>query len=248
MKRFILAHILALSPFLLVADGSGIPPTPNYEHRFNFGLLNLGYERILPDSVYTGFDVRMASILNTTDNKVKSVDHYVNGELRIGYNHQIGDMDRITPYTGIGFSVFSIEKEQGKLKNWNYGTIGAKYLHRFGNTFEMGMHLKGYLSISAKRYESKKEESESVSLPYILEEEGKIPRIAFSNENNHGKNTLTAVKVNETRWLTEIGIPLIWHVGDQKNWEIMIEPYYMQMPNEKLTHIIGSRAEIGYHF
>ena len=223
------------------------------EHRFNFGLLNIGYERIAPGSVYTGFDVRMASIMNTDVNKVKNIDHYVNGELRLGYNHQMSDVDRITPYGGIGFSIFSIEKEEGKLKNWNYGLVGVKYLHRFGPTFEMGLHLKGYLSISQRRYQADKPLA-NATIPRVSITEGELPKIEvipFANSKggtHEGKSHFTAVKVNDSRWLTEIGVPLVWHVGDQKNWEIMLEPYYMQIPNEELTHIIGSRAAIGYHF
>lgn len=270
MKRLLLGNIVALCPFFLIADGNCQPPImPDgkvayessyhkinckakvYEHRFNFGLLNIGYERISPNSVYTGFDARMASIINTDVNKVKSIDHYANGELRLGYNHQIGDVDRVTGYGGIGFSVFSVEKEAGKLKNWNYGMVGAKYLHQFGPIFEMGLHLKGYMSISAKRYEADKPKKiKSLVIPKVVKANEALPQIStieFVNQNGN-ESHLTAVKVNDSRWLTELGVPLIWHVGEKKNWEIMIEPYYMQIPNEKLTHIIGSRAAMGYYF
>lgn len=228
------------------------------EHRFNFGLLNIGYERIAANSIYTGFDVRMASIMNTDINKVKNMDHYVNGELRLGYNHQMSNVDRVTPYAGIGFSVFSVEKEEGKLKNWNYGLVGAKYLHRFGPTFEMGLHLKGYLSISQRRYQADKtvanETIANAPIAKVTEVEGELPKvevIPFSNDKggtHSSKPHFSAIKVNDSRWLSEIGVPLVWHVGNQKNWEIMLEPYYMQIPNDKVTHIIGSRAAIGYHF
>ena len=279
MKNIVIAGVVIMTPFMnLIADGqpepipkmlitdygnphatptsSLTPKLPTHEHRVNFGLLSIGYERIKRDAVYTGFDTKVASILYTENDKSKTLDHYVNGELRLGYNHTLGSFDTIMGYGGVGFSIFSVEKQEGKLRNWNYGTVGLKYLHQFGEIFEMGLHLKGCMSISQKRYEAKKVEKPVLVAedPVELKREdpntGAIPRLVpiFSTRYEKKRGHLTAVKVNDSRFITQIGLPLVWHIGSQKNWEIQFEPYYMQIPNVDITHIIGSHVTIGYRY
>lgn len=254
MKNIVIAGIVGLSPFItLIADGNVNPPplVSIHEHRVNFGLLNLSYERIQPDSIYTGIETKFSSFLLNEKDKSKSVNHYLNGEIKLGYNHQLTEVDSITGYGGVGFSAFSVENKEGKLRNWNFATIGVKYLHQFGEIFEMGLHMKGFRSISQKRYAHQKVKDIDAEIPKVIEEEGSLPRIEmirFQSEKDHGKTNLTAVKVNDTRFVVQIGIPMIWHVGANKNWEIQFEPYYMQIPNVDLTHIIGSNVGIGYRY
>ena len=271
MRNIVVSGILLLGPTLgLIADDGAfiqappkvIPINAGIEHSFKFGLLNLGYERIKTDCVYTGVETKIASILNMEDSKNKTLDHYINGEVRIGYNLGMGDLDVITPYGGVGFSVFSIEKAEGKLKNWNYGALGVKYMHKFGEIFEMGLHIKGAMSISQKEYQtfsapSKKEKSikfegtGTVGADRTMAHTGDkdIRKPATTTfDNDDGKDHLTAVKVTDSRWVTEIGLPMVWHLGDEKKWEIHCEPYYAQIPNRNLTHVVGSRLALGYRY
>lgn len=248
-----IAGLIALSPFVsLFADGkSDLPPIPHHEHRINFGLFNIGYERIQPDSIYTGVDMKVASfLLNEKDNS-NTLNHYVNGEIRLGYNHQLDVADCVTGYAGVGFSVFSAEKQEGKLRNWNYTTAGVKYLHQFGEIFEMGLHLKGHLSLSQKRYIATKAKKPEMKQPdFFIFDDPESPRIEANEDISEGsrKTSLTAVNVDDSRFIVQIGVPMIWHVGENKNWEIQFEPYYMQIPNKSLTQIIGSNLSIGYSY
>lgn len=254
MRKVVFASMLAIGPFVtLMADG--IPETdrliPGHEHRVNFGLLNIGYERIKPDSVYTAFDANVSSILLTEKDNSKSIDHYVNGEVKIGYNHSLTFNDNLIGYGGVGFSIFAVEKQDGKLRNWNYGMLGVKYLHQFGEIFEMGLHFKGHMSISQKRYAAAKVKKVQPELVEETTDETELPIlpvIKFQNDKGTGKTNFSAVKVNDTRFVMHIGVPMIWHIGANKNWEIQFEPYYMQIPNEKLTHIIGSNVALGYRY
>jgi hypothetical protein len=279
MRKTLVIGVLIMSAISgLFAGGSAdFPPLPGHEHRVNFGLFNVGYERIQSDSLYTGIEAKLASFILSEKDKIKSMDHYVNGEIRLGYNHTLGLSDTVLGYGGVGFSAFSIEKQDGKLRNWNYGTLGVKYLHQFGSIFEMGLHVKGFKSISQKRYAYSKTKKANDSSSKIIEmkadslslneekstsenteefitateSENLAPQFVtfnFINEKDHGKTNLTAVKVNDSRFMMQIGVPMIWHVGSQKNWEIQIEPYYMQIPNEDLTHIIGSNVTVGYRY
>jgi hypothetical protein len=261
MKKIVFAGVLILCPILnLVADSRSESAAilQSHEHKINFGLLNIGYERVKSDSLYTGVDMKVASILQTKESNKNNLDIFMNGEIRLGYNYQMALNDHVTGYGGVGFSLFSFEKQEGKLKNWNYGTLGVKYLHQFGETFEMGVHMKLCRSISQKRYlceerKSKPKQSTKVvpdkdEIDRVILQEGRLPTFQFMNENVNKTYHLTAVEVNDTRFLMQLGFPMIWHVGSQKNWEIQLEPYYMQIPNDDLTHIIGSNLNIGYRY
>ena len=269
MKVLVFSGVTLLAPFVsLCADGDlpqkitpqtlihlDIPKTPEYEHRFNFGFLNLGYERIKPDSVYTGFEMKVASLWHTKDKNNVHLDHFVNGELRLGYHHTLSFQDHIIGYIGSGFSMFSVEKQIGKLKNWSYGTLGMKYMHQFGEMFELGLHVKGYLSLSQKRYEMRRVPHlhNKRNLTIVRHENAPPqtigdPTTEFHNVKNPVKYKTKAVSIHDTRWLCEIGMPFLWHLGDLKNWEIQFEPYYLQIPNVETTHVLGSRLTFGYRF
>lgn len=260
MKKIALAGIMILSPIAgLMADGNEAQDGPKiikiqpqevcqessclHEHRLNFGFVNLGYERIKTDSIYTALDVKMASILYADQKKTKPLDYFINAELRLGYNHGLSDKDIVTGYLGTGFSVFSIENNVDKIKNWNYGTIGVKYLHQFGYTFEMGVHIKGFISISQKQKVLVPAKPPTTTRSLAATGEAIV---TFANDGE--EETTKLVSVKDTRWMTEISMPLIWHVGETKNWEIQFEPYYSQIPNVKRTHILGSRLAFGFRF
>ncbi len=233
---------LCLLPFLsLSADA--IDPAPDikneYEHRINFGFLNFGYERIKPDSIYTGLDVKMISVLYSDAKKKDPLDYFVNSELRMGYNQALSQNDQIIPYLATGFSVFSLQNKIDKVKNWTYASIGVKYFHQFGAIFEMGIHIKEYVSINQKRKVLKKTE--------VIVNKG-VPVYDSKPTTTFMKTETKLVSVKDTRWMSEIAIPFIWHLGDEKNWEIQFEPYFSQIPNAKVTTLIGSRLTCGYRF
>jgi hypothetical protein len=255
MKKTLILCVMLLIPFInLIADeGCYIHLIPNqiedlkisqntkkeYEHRINFGFLNLGYERVKTDSIYTGLDVKMTSVLYSDAKKKDPLDYFVNAELRMGYNHAFSESDQIIPYLATGFSVFSLQNKVDKVKNWTYASTGIKYFHQFGPIFEMGLHIKGYISINQKRKVLKEVE-------VIVSQDTPVydskPTATFT------KTESKLVSIKDTRWMSEIAIPFIWHVGDEKNWEIQFEPYFSQIPNAKITNLIGSRLTCAYRF
>jgi hypothetical protein len=312
MKNFVLSNIVILFPLILTADNGACQPPqllpdgrplPSYaqireqhscfdemqpaakvhhEHRLNFGLLNLGYERIMPNSVYVGADVRVTPFYTFDGSKRDTLNHFINGELRMGYNHSFCEKDTLTSYAGIGFSIFKFEKKEGNIRDWNYATIGVKALHQFGDLFEMGIHVKAYRSIQETRPTIIKTKKVKSRGPIINNDkiriqdkmgnklvviDGKLqvdksssvnqvmalPVIELPEEPTSEiiQEKLDASKVTsfkDSRWMMEIGIPLIWHVGQQRNWEIQFEPYYMQIPSAKRLHLLGSRLSFGFRF
>lgn len=189
----------------------GEETTPLKEHKINFSLLQLGYDYLKPDSIYTGADVKINSIWNA--DKKRNRDNFVNAEVRMGYHKQFGLKDSLIPYAGIGFAVFHMHNNHEYLRDWSYFAVGAKYFHQFGETFEIGLHLKGCRSLQEKHL---------------------FGNSSFSRSN--------------LNWSYEVGIPLIWHFGETKNWEFQFEPYYLQIPNVQKTEYIGSRLSFGYRF
>jgi hypothetical protein len=253
MKKILISGVVFLLPLLnLSADtiddfkiietqikASRVSENAEHEHRINFGFLNLGYERIKDNSIYTGLDVKMTSVLYSDANKKDPLDYFVNAELRMGYNNALSESDRITPYLGIGFSVFSLQNKVDKVKNWTYASIGAKYFHQFGPIFEMGIHIKGNISINQKRRVLKEVEVVVSQDTPVYDSE---PTSTFT------KTETKLVSVKDTRWMSEIAIPFIWHLGNEKNWEIQFEPYFSQIPHAKIANLIGSRLICGYRF
>lgn len=49
-------------------------------------------------------------------------------------------------------------------------------------------------------------------------------------------------------WSTQIGIPLVWNLGDDRAWELQFEPYYLYMSNLLKSHNLGSKLAFGYRF
>jgi hypothetical protein len=290
MRYFVLTNIVILLPLILIADGaapnasfttikekfSGLqtPEKPKHEHRINFGLLNLGYERILRESFYVGADVKFTPLYSLDRKKQNSFDHFVNGELRFGFNQPIFENDLFIPYFGVGFSVFKFEKKQGNLRDWNYATIGLKAFHKFGEIFEMGLHVKTYRSIQEKRTSIIKKRKPQNTTIIIINDKTKMQdkmgnKLVIKNgklqpENSNAevvaqqtfqepeiiteKSGSKTISFKDASWMVEIGLPLIWHLGQERNWEIQVEPYYMQIPSGKRMHLLGSRLSFGFRF
>jgi len=263
-------------PSICSGDLQPIAKEP-HEHRLNFGFMNLGYERIMPNSTYVGADVKLTPFYNYDADSHHTLNYFINGELRMGYNHSFTKNDQLIPYGGIGFSVFKFEKKEGKIRDWNYATAGAKYLHQFGEIFEMGLNVKAYRSIQEKRtsvVKAKKKKPHPVIINtnkvkmqdkmgnklilvngklqvdkdnVIMQPIPEVPQLP-NPETVIAKLEAKTVSFKDASWMLEVGMPFIWHLGETKNWEIQLEPYYMQIPNGKRMHLLGSRLSFGFRF
>jgi|GEM_PF-3499052 len=261
----------------------------HFEHRLNFGLMNLGYERIMPNSTYVGADVKLTPFYNFDSGEKDTLNYFINGELRMGYNNAFTSKDTLIPYAGIGFSVFKFEKKEGKIRDWNYATAGFKYLHQFGEIFEMGINIKAYRSIQEKIASVVKPKKTKQPVAIIINNNNeKLKDTSTKIQDNQGNKLVIVegklklekdvvptppiaspapevkkIPIPEiateklivksashecAKWMMEVSVPFIWHVGETKNWEILLEPYYMQIPNGKRLHLLGSRLSFGFRF
>lgn len=276
MKKFITGNIVVFAPLLLIGDGNtpsleGEPVNPyksctiqcsqnadlmSHEHKISFGFLNFGYERIQRDSVYVGTDAKFSSIYSLNRSKSDPLDYFVNGEVRLGYNFAPTKIDTIVPYAGMGFSMFSLEKRNGNLRDWNYATAGFKLSHQFGEIFEMGLNMKTYISIRQKRTAIIVKKKKAATVIATRPHDVGVVRTDFDNETPNvqlpeieiPEFERKKISVKDTRWMMEVSLPLTWHFGSNKNWEGTLEPYYLQIPNAKRLHLIGSRISFGYRF
>lgn len=55
-------------------------------------------------------------------------------------------------------------------------------------------------------------------------------------------------KEGEHMWGGAIGLPLMWHVGAKKRWDIQFEPYFTALDFSKTRNIYGTRLLFGYRF
>ena len=53
---------------------------------------------------------------------------------------------------------------------------------------------------------------------------------------------------HDNMWGGEIGIPLVWHVGSRKRWDIQLEPYFLKLDFSEVQNIYGTRLLFGYRF
>ena len=49
-------------------------------------------------------------------------------------------------------------------------------------------------------------------------------------------------------WGGEIGVPLIWHVGSHRLWDIQLEPYFLKLDFSEVQNAYGLRMLFGYCF
>ena len=49
-------------------------------------------------------------------------------------------------------------------------------------------------------------------------------------------------------WGGELGIPLVWHIGSKKHWDVEVEPYFLQLDFSETQNVYGTRLLFGYHF
>jgi len=56
------------------------------------------------------------------------------------------------------------------------------------------------------------------------------------------------IKGDGEDWGMEMSVPFVWHLGENKEWEIQAEPFYKQMPKIASNDFVGTRLTLGYRF
>ncbi|MGH2612173.1 MAG: hypothetical protein ACRDFB_03880, partial [Rhabdochlamydiaceae bacterium] len=49
-------------------------------------------------------------------------------------------------------------------------------------------------------------------------------------------------------WGYEVALPLTWHVGASKKWDLQFQPYLLKLDVNSISHILGARLQAGYSF
>jgi hypothetical protein len=142
MKKCVLSLTSILSFASVFADQqSAQEPIIPYAHRINFEIPRFGYEHIKPDAIYVaaecwylwGFDTHQFSLI------------LGEAEGRIGYNFLLNPSNTLTPFAGVGyFKSF----EHTKRQEIGFSSLGLRYEHVFGRTFNLGLNLEGMLGYS----------------------------------------------------------------------------------------------------
>ena len=50
------------------------------------------------------------------------------------------------------------------------------------------------------------------------------------------------------KWGIEVGLPVAWHLGENRDWEIQLEPYFTHVACAGKLEFIGSRLTFGFRF
>jgi hypothetical protein len=67
-------------------------------------------------------------------------------------------------------------------------------------------------------------------------------------EHSYGNGRIKRRVQGENMWGGEIGVPLIWHVGSAKRWDIQLEPYFFTLDFSGVQNMYGTRLLFGYRF
>lgn len=193
-----------------------------HPHKLNFSLSEVGYEYQKNDSIYCGIDFKIAPIWNLKKGNADKPDHWTNLETRIGYQFKVSEKHTYIPYLAFGMSHFKFDNKTFDLDHLSYACIGSKFMHSFGDIFEMGVHAKAH---------------RNVMITFAAD---CTPTISAASSKR--------VAVENTDWKIELRLPCVWHIGATKEWEIQFEPYYMQLPTFKKTEFYGTRVTCGHRF
>lgn len=53
---------------------------------------------------------------------------------------------------------------------------------------------------------------------------------------------------NKNFWGYEVALPLTWHMGEAKKWDLQLQPYLLKLDINSLRTIFGARLQVGYSF
>lgn len=187
--------------------------------------------------------------------------------LRLGYEYLKPDAF----YAGIDLLGTSSEvdfkaTEKGEGVSWDKGDRGLGDLEgRFGYTFArvkwmatpfLGLGMYGVYTVDHHNHQGFKE-----TLPYLTA--GVRSTYLFNATFTCGVNaqilhTFSAeqefkykggkVTTHHNMWGGEIGVPLAWHVGATKRWDIQLEPYFLKLDFSETQNMYGAKVLFGYRF
>ena len=190
--------------------------------KFFMGL-KLGYEYLKPECFYCGLDLTAAAANRGFHEKYK--EYYI-------------------PQTNgwIGFGAFdlrfgyTVAPECWLLTPFlclgAYDFGGGSHHHNFDNGFS---YLGGGLR---SRYEVSRVFNVGLNLKIFssMYHEEKLRFLGIKKKTHNGL------------WGGEIGVPLLWHLGLRKRWNIQLEPYFLKLDFSETQNVYGTRLLFDFCF
>lgn len=199
----------------------------DHPHKLNFGITQFGYEYHKEDALYAGVDFKLSPLVN--------LDSESSGPKEFSVDEKDTDFSELDYWTnmeirlGYNFSLGNIHNVVP------YISVGYSHFNFTNKDFELKQ--LGYLSFGLKTYHT-------VGPIFQIGTHIRTYRNLMVNYNALGRTYASGKK----EWKVEFGLPLIWHVGDTKQWEILLEPYYIQLPTTYNAEFLGTRLTFGYRF
>jgi len=190
--------------------------------KFFIGL-RLGYEYLKPKAFYFGID-----LMGAGGNKGFS-DSYK------GYH-----FSKSNGLTGFG----NIELRFGYTFSPRKGLV-TPFLGMGGYSFGYGSHHHHFdegISYLTGGFRSQCELTPVFSLGWNLK--------AFASIYRDERFKFWGIKRTDHHggWGGEIGLPLMWHVGSAKRWDIQLQPYFLSLKLSERQNIYGTRLLFEYRF
>ena len=132
----------------------------------------------------------------------------------------IGNVGLLTPFLGIGGYAFGNNGHYFHFhESMVYYTGGIRSLFELSRLFSLGLNLK------------------------IFRTDDTEQKFKFLFMDHRTKRT-----EYDNMWGGEIGIPLVWHVGSTRRWDVQLEPYFLKIGFSEVQNIYGTRLLFGYRF
>lgn len=119
----------------------------------------------------------------------------------------------------------------------SYGALGYTQFHR--NYADNYLKEMCYFSVGAK----------------FLHEFGSIFELGVHVKASRILSNIYTLKyfhsgqtIETTKWSYEFGLPLIFHIGKERQWEIQLEPYYTRIRAAIGFELLGSKLTFGFRF
>jgi hypothetical protein len=192
-----------------------------------FGGLRLRYEYLTPSSFYAGVDLFSAVTNKSFHAKYKKYHFHVNNgitgfgnfEFRLGYTFSIRH-GMLTPFLGMGAYSFG---NNGRYFHFRESMVyyagGLRSLFQLNSLFSIGWNLK------------------------VFRTDDTVQKFKYIFAGRRIKRT-----EHDNMWGGEVGMPLVWHVGSSKRWDIQLEPYFLKLSFSEVQNIYGARLLAGYRF
>lgn len=192
-----------------------------------FEGLRLRYEYLKPHSLYGGLDLFSAVSNHSFQakkhdihfHKNNNITGFSNFELRLGYAVSIEKKKLLTPFLGFGGYYFANYGHHFHFHEMMlYYAAGMRCAFEINPGFALGLNWKIFHTFDSDQ------------------------KFKYKLRRNITK------KDHDNVWGGEIGIPIDWHVGSAKKWDIQLEPYFLKLAFSEVQNIYGIRLLFGYLF